>query len=138
MLKTVGSSMIGRKVTLETICLRMDRISAWISSSGLFETASLVVEPVMSGYRNNGITRSLGVCSLFTLRLDKVDIKHPAFERRARVLRDYGKDQLGDGSCKQPFWDTSELFIIRPTVKSSNTHSVSVSISYVAVNKDRG
>ena len=48
-LKTVGSSIIGRKVTLDTICLRMDRISAWISSSGLVETASLVTDPVMSG-----------------------------------------------------------------------------------------
>lgn len=29
--------MMGKKVTLETICFKMERISAWISDSGLAE-----------------------------------------------------------------------------------------------------
>jgi hypothetical protein len=39
MLNTVGSSMIGKNVTVDTICLSMDRISAWISASGLLDCA---------------------------------------------------------------------------------------------------
>jgi hypothetical protein len=39
MLNTVGSSMIGKKVTVDTICLSMERISAWISASGLIDCA---------------------------------------------------------------------------------------------------
>jgi hypothetical protein len=35
MLNTVGSSMTGKNVTVDTICLRIERISAWISASGL-------------------------------------------------------------------------------------------------------
>ena len=35
MLKTVGSWMTGRYVTIEIICLRIARISDWISASGL-------------------------------------------------------------------------------------------------------
>ena len=48
-------------------------------------------------YPNNSTTRLLGVCPLLTLGLDKVDIKYPTFKWCARVLRDDGKDQLGDG-----------------------------------------
>jgi hypothetical protein len=39
MLNTVGSSMMGKNVTVDTICLRMERISAWISASGLLVCA---------------------------------------------------------------------------------------------------
>lgn len=35
MLNTVGSSKFGRNVSLDTICLRIRRISAWNSASGL-------------------------------------------------------------------------------------------------------
>ena len=59
----------------------------------------------MRAHPNSGATRSLGICSLFALGLDKVNIKHPTLEWRARVFRDYGQDQLGDGPGKQPFWD---------------------------------
>ena len=49
------------------------------------------------------ITRSLGVYSLFALGLDKVDIKHPTFKWRPRVLRDNREDELSDGPGMQPF-----------------------------------
>lgn len=39
MLNTVGSSMTGKNVTVDTICLRIERISAWISASGLLVCA---------------------------------------------------------------------------------------------------
>jgi len=41
MLNTVGSSMMGKNVTVDTICLSIDRISAWISASGLLDWALL-------------------------------------------------------------------------------------------------
>lgn len=44
MLNTVGSSMTGRKVTVETICLRIFRISACISDSGLAEVLAVHCE----------------------------------------------------------------------------------------------
>ena len=81
---------------------------------------------------------SLGVCSLLALSFGKVDIKNPPFERRTRILRDDGEDQLGYRSREQPFWDAPELFIVYHTEELSNTHSVSVSISYVTVNRDGG
>ena len=86
--------------------------------------------------QNNGTVCSLGVCSLLALSLGKVDIKNPPFERRTRILRDDSEDQLGDRSREQPFWDAPELFIIYHTEELSNTHSVSVSIFYVTVNRD--
>jgi hypothetical protein len=43
-LNTVGSSKFGRNVSLETICLRMRRISDWNSASGLgFELMSFQI-----------------------------------------------------------------------------------------------
>ena len=68
----------------------------------------------MSGW-NNGTTCSLSVCSLFALGLDKVDIKHSSLERRTRILRDDGGNELSDGPGEQPFWDT------HPSRSSSTT-----------------
>lgn len=80
---------------------------------------------------------SLGVWSLLTLGLDKVYIKHPPLKRRAGILRDNCQDELSDRSGEQPFWDISGLLIIYHTVEPSNTYSVSASISYPVVNKDK-
>lgn len=65
--------------------------------------------------RNSGTGCSLGVRSFVPLSLDKVDVKDPSFERRTGILRNNGEDELSDGSGEQPFWDTSDLFIIRNT-----------------------
>ena len=80
---------------------------------------------------------SLGVWSLLALGLDKVYIKHPPLKGRAGILRDNCQNDLGDRSGEQPFWDISGLLIIYHTVEPSNTYSVSVSISYPIVNKDK-
>ena len=46
--------------------------------------------------RNNCTACSLGVWSLLTLGLDKVDVKNPPLKRRTGILRDNCKDELGD------------------------------------------
>jgi hypothetical protein len=101
MLNTVGSSMIGKNVTVDTICLSIERISAWISASGLLDCAlchdqCYVQRSDVAVKRNSLSHRSLG-------RLpDKIDIKDPPLERHSRIFGYNCYNELRYRPRKQP------------------------------------
>lgn len=101
MLNTVGSSIIGKYVTVDTICLSMERISAWISASGLFDCALSGTK--FNDQRSNVAVKnnSLFYRSLGSL-LDKIDIKGPPFERHSRVFGYDCYNELRHRPRKQP------------------------------------
>jgi hypothetical protein len=101
MLNTVGSSMIGKNVTVDTICLSMERISAWISASGLLDCA---LSRLMINVQRSNVaikSSSLSRRSLGRL-LDKIDIKDPPLERHSRVFGYNCYNELRHCPRKQP------------------------------------
>ena len=100
MLNTVGSSMIGKYVTVDTICLSMERISAWISASGLLDCA---LSRSINAQRSNVAVKSnsLSLGSLGRL-LDKIDIKGPPLERHSRIFGYDCYNELRHRPRKQP------------------------------------
>ncbi len=86
--------MIGKNVTVDTICLSMERISAWMSASGLLDWAlsqsmSMFVNQMLLSIQSNLLFHSLGGL------LNKIDIKDPPFERHSRVLGYNCYNELG-------------------------------------------
>lgn len=60
MLKTVGSSMVGRNVTVETICFRISRISACIWLSGLLGALRISASHQSTSLGRNEIPSTYG------------------------------------------------------------------------------
>lgn len=79
--------MIGRNVTVDTICLRIDRISAWISASG-FGCALRVYSKQKTGGVDSIRSDNLQSSGRSVRRwlFDQMDVKDPAFDRRPAVL----------------------------------------------------
>lgn len=97
--------MIGKNVTVDTICLSMERISAWISASGLLDCA--LSRLITNDQRSNVAIKSslLSRRSLGRL-LDKIDIKDPPLERHSRVFGYNCYYELRHRPRKQPRCNT--------------------------------
>lgn len=89
--------MIGKKVTLETICFRMERISAWISDSGLTEVG-LAKYHIRRWLRWKEAENPRLLTGAFCGCFDEVDVENPALKWDSCVFRYDGQDELGDGS----------------------------------------
>jgi hypothetical protein len=93
--------MIGKNVTVDTICLSIDRISAWISASGLHGCA--LSRLMLNNQRlrivvNRNPLFDGGLSGL----LHYIDIKNPSLEWGSSVFRYDRYNKLRHRSCEQP------------------------------------